>query len=145
MVAIPVKLNTPNTPIAPLFGKSKWFAFVDKDGGVEFWRNDVQSGREIVNYFHEKRVETVIFQQMGGNPFMLLQRNDIACQYAGDGRVLLPSVLEAFNAGNLLHVNLENMHEFVEKSKMHAKGGHHHGAHQYHADSHHHSHHHHAH
>lgn len=139
MIAIPTKLDRSDSPVAPLFGKSKWFALVNKDGSIEFWRNEIKSGRDVVTALAEKGVTKVIFQEIGGNPFMLLQRQGIECLYAGDGRVLLSQIMVAFRQGNLLHVGLENMHEFVEKSKRHSRGEHHH-EHGYHHHEHHHAH-----
>ena len=130
MIAIPVKTDKPDTAVAPLFGKAKWFALVDDEGIVTFWRNELGSGRAVVDHFGAQGVTTVIFQEMGGNPFMLLGRAGIACYHAGAGRIVLNDLLDALRAGTLQRVTTANMDDFVEQGRQHAQ--HDHGAHGHH-------------
>ena len=118
MIALPVKLDKKDTAVSPLFGKSKWFAFVDDNGKIEFWKNDLLNGREIVDFFVQKGVEKVVFQSMGGSPLTQLKDRGIGCFYAGDGRVLMEDAIRACNEQNLLHVTTENMNEYMEESKL---------------------------
>jgi predicted Fe-Mo cluster-binding NifX family protein len=124
VIAIPVKTDKEDTALAPLFGKSKWFALVDGDA-VTFWRNDIQSGREVVDHFKAIGVDTVIFHDMGANPCLLLQRAQIACYHSGKGRVLLKEALTYLKDGVLIEVTPMNMAEFVEKGQKHSSGEHH--------------------
>jgi predicted Fe-Mo cluster-binding NifX family protein len=145
MTAIPVKTDKTDSAIAPLFGKAKWFALIEKTGDVIFWKNDLKSGREVVNRFVEIGVSRVIFQDMGGNPFMLLDRAGIACFHSGKGRVLFTDALAAMKAETLVKVSTENMFEYVEKSQKHSDGNHHHHDHDHeheHEHEHQHEHHH---
>ena len=126
MIAIPVKTDKQDSAVAPLFGKAKWFALIDEAGRVSFWKNDLQSGREVVKHFVESGVTKVIFQDMGGNPFMLLDRAGIACYHAGEGRVLFEKAVQAVREGGLTRVTAENMSDYVETSQKHSSGEHRH-------------------
>ena len=137
MTAIPVKTDKQESAIAPLFGKAKWFALTAEDGTVTFWKNEIKSGREVVEHFKKIGVTKVIFQDMGGNPFMLLERAGIACYHSGEGRVLFDDALGHMKKDALVRVTTANMAEYVEKSQRHSQGEHHHGDHD-HGEHHHH-------
>jgi predicted Fe-Mo cluster-binding NifX family protein len=47
MIAIPAKTDTQNPAVITLFGKAKWFAFIDGDR-VTIEKNELQSGRSVV-------------------------------------------------------------------------------------------------
>jgi predicted Fe-Mo cluster-binding NifX family protein len=136
MIAIPVKKNSLDTAISPLFGKSKWFALVSDQGDISFWKNEMQSGRKVVEEFRSKGVNKVLFQSMGGNPFLLLQKNNITSYYSEDGRVLLQDALEKLVKKELIEVTMKNMDNYIEKGHKHAKNDHKHthhkGHHQHH-------------
>ena len=119
MIAIPVKTNKENPPVSTLFGKSKWFAFINENGDVSIEANNTQSGREVVEYFVDKGVTQLIFHHMGGNPFMLLQKASIECFQSGGERILLQDVLDAFQHGMLTKVDGSNMADYVEQGNMH--------------------------
>lgn len=74
MIAIPVKTNKENPPVSTLFGKSKWFAYIDENNNVSIETNDTDSGRDVVQSMIAKGVTKLVFHHMGGNPFMLLQK-----------------------------------------------------------------------
>ena len=136
MIAVPIKQNALDTAISPLFGKSKWFTFINEHGDVSFWKNDMQSGRKVVEEFVSRGVKKVIFQSMGGNPFLLLQKNNIACYYSEGGRVLLKDTLENLAKEALIEITIENMDNYIEKGHKHAKDNHKHTHHQEHHQHH---------
>ena len=109
MIAIPVKTDKPDTAVAPLFGKAKWFALVDDEGIVTFWRNELGSGRAVVDHFGAQGV---------------------TCYHSGAGRIVLNDLLDALRAGTLQRVTTANMDDFVEQGRQHAQ--HDHGAHGHH-------------
>ena len=131
MIAVAVKTDKIDTAVAPLFGKAKWFALIDEKENVRFWRNEAQNGRAVVDAFTAMHVKHVIFQDMGGNPFMKLFSAGISCYYAGEGRITLSSLLENFKARCLVKVTPENMMTYVEKAHKHSKGDHHEGHHHH--------------
>ncbi|MEA3354341.1 MAG: NifB/NifX family molybdenum-iron cluster-binding protein [Campylobacterota bacterium] len=126
MIVIPVKTNKENPAVSTLFGKSKWFAFIDDNGTITIESNKIQSGREVVENFVEKGVDKLVFNNMGGNPFMLLQKAHIECFHSGDERVLLEEVLQKLEDNKLIKVDGTNMANYVEQGKMHNGGNKHH-------------------
>lgn len=123
MIAIPVKTNKENPAVTTLFGKAKWFAYIDGDK-VTIEKNDIMSGRAVVEDMVSRGVTKLIFNHMGGNPFMLLQKAKIECFHSGDERVLLNDVIEKLNKNELVKVDGTNMADFVEQGNMHNGGGH---------------------
>ena len=41
MIAIPIKTNKENAVVSTLFGKSKWFAYIDENGNITIEDNKV--------------------------------------------------------------------------------------------------------
>lgn len=115
MIAIPVKTNKENPAVSTLFGKAKWFAFVDKNN-ITIEKNDFQSGKSIVEHLVSKGVKKLIFNHMGRNPFMLLQKMNIECYYSGKERVLLLDVLDKLQNDYLVNVNENNMVKYIKQS-----------------------------
>lgn len=146
MLAIPVKTDSLNSAVAPLFGKAKWFALVNANAEVTFWHNELKSGREVVNHFKHIGVDKILFQDMGGNPYLMLNAAGIECFHAGHGRVLFNEAMEYLKNDALIRVSPENMAEYVERPHRHSKeehhdlshcGDHHHGHHHSHTHAHH--------
>ena len=123
MIAIPVKTDKENPAVTTLFGKAKWFAIVDGDT-ITIEKNEIQSGRAVVEYLVSKGVDKLIFNHMGGNPFMLLQKAKVECFHSGDERILLNDVLDKLKIDSLIKVDGTNMSDFVEQGNMHNGGGH---------------------
>lgn len=122
MIAMPVKMAKSDSAISSLFGKAKYFALYDeKAKTLEFVKNDEQGGRQVVEMLKNHGVDTVIFQQMGGSPFMLLHSSGIRAYHVGEGRVVIEEALERFYQGGLIRVTAENMADFVEKGRMHTR------------------------
>lgn len=124
MIAIPVKTNTIQSAISPLFGKAKWFALINKAGEITFWENIFQSGREVVNYLQASKVDRVVFQDIGANPYLLLHNAGIVCYHSGHGRIVLNEALQYLENGSLIRVTSENMAEYVERPHRHNKEEH---------------------
>lgn len=123
MIAIPVKTNKENPAVTTLFGKAKWFAIVDGKN-ITIEKNELQSGRAVVEHLASKGVNKLIFNHMGGNPFMLLQKANIECFHSGEERVLLNDVVQKLQDNNLTKVDAINMSNFIEQGNMHNGGGH---------------------
>ncbi len=136
MIAIPVKTNVNTSAITPLFGKAKWFALINTAGDITFWHNTLQSGREVVEHFKNLGVKRVIFQDIGGSPYLMLSSAGIESYHAGHGRILFTESLRFLNNDALIRVTPENMAEYIERPHRHSKeehqdlqhcGDHHHG------------------
>jgi len=124
MIAIPVKTNKENPAVTTLFGKAKWFAFIDGDR-VTIEKNELQSGREVVAKMAQKGVTDLIFHHMGDNPFTMLQKANIACYHDGGEPITLQNALAKFQNGELIKVDESNSQKFIEKGQ-HKNHDHHH-------------------
>ncbi|MEA3418896.1 MAG: NifB/NifX family molybdenum-iron cluster-binding protein [Campylobacterota bacterium] len=129
-LVIPVKMNKENSAVAPLFGKAKWFAFVE-DGKVMIEKNPVQGGAAVIKWFTEQNVEAIIFQEMGTTPYeMIKTEGGMKLYHAGYDRILLDELLQKFNKGELVELDDTKMAEIIkshEGSHTHGDGqGHQH-------------------
>ena len=127
---IPVKTNGENPALAPLFGKAKWFAFVE-DGKVSFEKNPVEGGHAVIQWFIDQGVDAIIFQEMGATPYeMIKSQGNIKLYHAGFERVLLNDILRSYKEGALAEVDDAAMEEIIahhEGKRSHGRRhGHHH-------------------
>ena len=76
MIAIPVKTNKENTAVSTLFGKAKYFAFIENNK-IEILKNEQIGGKAVVNWLKSKNVDTLITSHMGEKPFETLLNNDL--------------------------------------------------------------------
>lgn len=132
MIAVPVKTNKENPVVSTLFGKSKWFAFINEDGKVSIEPNSTESGRAVVENLISKGVDQLVFHHMGGNPFMLLQKENIECFHDGGERIFLDELLNQLNNKKLVKVDGNNMAQFIEQGNMHKGGNKHQHNHEHH-------------
>lgn len=110
-IAIPVKLNRENPPVAPLFGKAKWFAFVE-EGKVEIKANPMQGGHAVIAWFMNEGVDTIILQEIGLSPYQMLQSHGgMKLYHSGFERILIEDLLEKFSTNEL---------DLLDDSKLHA-------------------------
>jgi predicted Fe-Mo cluster-binding NifX family protein len=137
-IAIPVKMNRENPPVAPLFGKAKWFAFIEK-GKIEIKANPAQGGHAVIEWFADEKVDTIIMQEMGVSPYEMIQSHGgMKLYHSGFERILLNDLIKKFADGELEMLDDAKMQEII----AHHEGRHSHGEHHSH-DHHGHSHHHH--
>jgi predicted Fe-Mo cluster-binding NifX family protein len=122
-IAIPVKMNKENPPLAPLFGKAKWFAVIEGDS-INIVENPAEGGRAVIEWFVSQGVNIIIFQEMGITPYeMIKEVGSMDLFHAGHERILLNDILEKFNAGELLEIDDINIGTIIE----HHEGKHSHG------------------
>jgi len=116
-LAIPLKTNKEDSAISPLFGKAKYFAFVDGSKS-DIEKNELKSGSGIVEWFKSKGIEAVIVQSLGFSPYEMLKKIGIEIFYAGDERVLLKDVLNKFKKAELSLIDDTNINRLI-KHKHH--------------------------
>jgi predicted Fe-Mo cluster-binding NifX family protein len=114
LIAVPVKFNKEDSPVSPLFGHAKWFAFV-KDDKIVIEKNPYNGGLNLVKWLLEKEVEVVITQHMGLKPFAVLVNEGIKCYYPGEGRILVKDAIEALKKGNLEEITQNNIEKFTRE------------------------------
>jgi predicted Fe-Mo cluster-binding NifX family protein len=113
-IAIPVKTNKENPVVAPLFGKAKWFAFVE-DGKVTVEKNEAQGGVRVVDWLTEKGVDSLIIQHMGSSPYEMIKLDSqITVFYAGDQRIDVETVLKRYEDETLTIIDDTNESEIIK-------------------------------
>lgn len=112
-IAIPVKMNKENAPIAPLFGKAKWFAIVE-DGQINIVENPAKGGQSVIEWLAHIKVETIILQEMGKRPYAKVQSyGNITLYHTGFERRLLNEVLEKFESDDLTLLDEKEMQKVI--------------------------------
>jgi predicted Fe-Mo cluster-binding NifX family protein len=128
-IAVPVKMNRVNPAVAPLFGKAKWFAFIE-DGKVDILANPAHGGRAVVEWLSNEGVDTIIFQEMGTLPYeMIKAKGNISLYHAGYDRVTLDEVLKKHDENNLPKIDDSNIAEIIDRHEGKHSHDHAHHAH----------------
>jgi len=129
-IAIPVKTDRENPAVAPLFGKAKWFAFVEGEK-ITIERNNADGGQAVIAWLVQSGVDTIIMQEMGATPYeMIKAQGGIALYHSGFERVTLDEVLTKFKNGELPRLDDNKMAEIIK----HHEGSHSHGDHHRHGN-----------
>jgi len=114
MIGIPLKINRENSAVAPLFGKAKWFAFVE-NGNITIEKNEAQGGSGVVKWLLGKGVQTLIMQKMSQPPYqMIKEQGSITIYYVGSDRIELPEALKRYEANELVILNDTNAPDIVK-------------------------------
>lgn len=112
-IAIPIKMNKANAPLAPLFGKAKWFAMVE-EGSLTIKQNPADGGRAVVEWLVHSGVDTIIMQEMGMNPYQKVgSYGNVKLYHAGFERILLEDVLQKFEKNTLTLLDDEGMKKVI--------------------------------
>ena len=128
MIAIPIKTDDTNSALAPLFGKAKWFAFIDEKGEVSVEKNAYEGGIKVARWFASRGVTTLITNHLGEKPFHALNESGIKIYCASEKRTTIEEALEAFRAGMLPEVSVINYIALLGEEEGHShKGACHHG------------------
>ena len=110
-IAIPVKMNRENPPVAPLFGKAKWFAFIE-NRKVEIKANPAQGGQAVIQWFTDEKVDTIIMQEMGVRPYQMIQSHGgMKLYHSGFERIPLDELIKKFADGELEMLDDTKMQE----------------------------------
>ncbi len=114
MVAIPLKTNKEDSAVAPLFGKAKWFAFVE-NGKINIEKNDLQSGAGVVAWLLQKGVNSLIIQKMSNPPYQMIKDDGhINIFYAGEKRIELGELLNKHEKNELAVLNDTNANGIIK-------------------------------
>lgn len=114
-IAIPVKTNKENPAVAPLFGKAKWFAFI-QDGKISIKQNTAEGGQAVVQWLTDEGADTLIIQQMGRMPYKLLKaQGNVHIYHSGFERITLEEVLKKFEENALNLVDDTQIDEIVKQ------------------------------
>ncbi len=122
-LAVPVKFGRENSPVSPLFGHAKYFAFIDEDE-IEVVPNEYDGGMDVVHWLLHRGTGAVIVQHIGKKPFEALQQKGIQVWYAGEGRIELSEALQRLQEGKLLRIDSTNIDQFARHNHHHHHGEH---------------------
>ena len=129
MIAIPVKTNRENPAIAPLFGKAKWFAFVNNEK-ITIEQNKCDGGRAVVEWLIDKGVDKLVIQEMGINPYQKVKEaGNIEVYHSGFERSPIAEAIEKLNNNALKILNEDSMKSIIahhESRHTHNHDEHHH-------------------
>ncbi len=113
-IAIPVKTNRENPVVAPLFGKAKWFAFVE-NGKVSIEKNEAQGGSNVVAWLLQHGVNSLIIQNISAPPYqMITEDGRITIFYAGEERIKLDDLIKKYEEETLTIVDDTNASNIVK-------------------------------
>ena len=113
-IAIPVKMNKENPPLAPLFGKAKWFAIIDDDK-VEIVKNGQNGGRAVIEWLDNLGIGSIIFQEMGHTPYEIVKEmGSMELFHAGYERILLDDILAKFKNNTLEMIDDTNIDAIIK-------------------------------
>ncbi len=115
-IVVPVKTNKENPPVSPLFGKAKWFAFIDEDGNIEIKQNRCHGGGEVINWLLSENIDTIIFQEMGVTPYKMINKiPNITLLHSGYDRIVLTDLIQKVKEKNLQIVDNSNINDIIHK------------------------------
>ena len=114
-VAIPVKSDQENPIVSPLFGKAKWFAFVE-EGKISIERNEYKSGMRVVDWLFEKEIDALIVEHMGEKPYIYLKEvSEIPIFFAGEERISVEEVMRKFDDETLTIIDDTNADRLIRR------------------------------
>jgi len=117
-LAIPVKMNKLNSPVAPLFGKAKWFAIVKGGELFSIIPNNQSSGVGVVELFHEMKIDALLTQELGATPYeKIKEQGTISIYHTGFKRILLNDLLKKFEDGELELLDDTNINKIIKHHK----------------------------
>ncbi|AXX95007.1 NifB/NifX family molybdenum-iron cluster-binding protein [Arcobacter ellisii] len=120
MIAIPVKTNKENTAVSTLFGKAKYFAFIEINK-IEILKNEQMGGKAVANWLKSKNVEVLITSHLGEKPFETLLNKGLKVYFAGDERIELKDVIIKYADGDLTLLTNKNFHTLLKEDNHHSK------------------------
>jgi len=125
-LAIPIKMNKENAPVAPLFGKAKWFAIVENEK-ISIIPNNQSGGKAVIELFAEMKVDALLIQEMGVSPYEKAKELELMLYHTGFERILLSDVLEKFKNNDLEILDDTNMDKIIQHhEKRHSHNETHH-------------------
>lgn len=119
IVAMPVKNDHDDAPLAPLFGNAKYFAFAKEDADVSIKPMEENGGRDVARTLIAHDVDVLITSHLGLNPFTLLKSYGIKVYFAGEGRITVSEAIRMFQDGKLKEVTAETYRDLLGEEESH--------------------------
>jgi len=128
-IAIPVKTNKEEAIVSPLFGKAKYFAIVE-DKTISIMKNEQSGGQAVIQWLYNMGVNTIMAQELGINPYMIIKKLDMILYHAGFERISVKDLLWKLDKDLLTILNDRNIQDVInhheKKHPSHDENHHHH-------------------
>ena len=113
-IAIPLKTNKEDSSITPVFGKAKWFAFVE-DGKITINKNEASNGAGVIEWLLKSNITSIIIKNMSKPPYQMAKKSgQINIYYAGGENIGLQELIKKYEAEELVIVDDTNENEIIK-------------------------------
>jgi predicted Fe-Mo cluster-binding NifX family protein len=120
MIVAAVKTNKENPPLNTVFGKSKWFAYIDGEN-ISIEKNEFEGAGKVAKDILAKGVKSVICNHMAQKAYDMLKENGVEVYFSGEERILLDDAIKKLSSGELIKIDESNKDKYIKTSH-----GHHH-------------------
>ena len=115
MIAAPIKTDKYDAAVAPLFGKAKWFAFIDKNDNITIEKNELKNGLGVVEWLLEKGVSSLLIQNISQMPYEYIQKDGrITIFHVGSDRIELGEAVKKYIDESLVIIDDSNADEIIK-------------------------------
>ncbi len=113
-IAIPVKTNKDDSPITPVFGKAKWFKFIE-DGKVSIEKNEASNGAGVIDWLLQSGVTSLIIKNMSNPPYQMATRDGrISIYYSGDEKIGINELIQKCEKSELVLIDETNASDIIK-------------------------------
>ncbi len=120
-IAIPVKTNKEDASITPVFGRAKWFKFVE-NGQVSVERSEASDGVGVIEWLLQLGVDTLIIKNISTPPYQMAKEDGrITIYYAGDEKIAIDELIQKCTNNELVVINDTNSDDLVKGHKRQHK------------------------
>jgi len=129
MIAIPARIRNDEVLLTTIFGRSEQIALIDDQGNIEVKENKFQGGVDLANWLIEQGVKSLVFRNMGANPYLTLRQGGVKVFVTPKNRAPIKEIVKDLEMAKLIEVTPENMADYLKPGQhRHEYGdGHEHG------------------
>lgn len=114
MIAIPARIRNDEVLLTTIFGRSEQIALIDDQGNIEVKENKFQGGVDLANWLIEQGVKSLVFRNMGANPYLTLRQGGVKVYVTPKNRAPIKEIVEDLQGGRLIEVTPENMADYLK-------------------------------
>ncbi len=129
MIAIPARIRNDEVLLTTIFGRSERIALIDDEGQVEVVENRFSGGVDLANWLIEQGVKSLVFRNMGANPYLTLRQGGVKVYVTPKNRAPIEEIVNDLETGKLIEVTPENMADYLKPGQHRHEhdDGHEHG------------------
>lgn len=114
MIAIPARIRNDEVLLTTIFGRSEEIALIDDQGNIEVKENQFQGGVDLANWLIEQGVKSLVFRNMGANPYLTLRQGGVKVYVTPKNRAPIKEIVDDLETGKLIEVTPENMADYLK-------------------------------